>query len=108
MEDGGARLLTLACILARRKRSRDGAQSTAMKRPPRLRRPTPVPPTAARPPRPTGAGGTGAPPTPPTSLADHRNARAQGTVQAAQAAVAADQAVAQGVPLHQAGRLAEA
>lgn len=79
-----------------------------MKRPPRLRRPTPVPPTAARPPRPNGAGGTGVPPLPPTSLADHRKARAQGAVKATHATIAADQAVAQGVPLHQAGRLAEA
>src|SRR4051812_28791945 len=47
-------------------------------------------------------------PAPPSSIAEHRTARASQAVQAAQAAVSADQAVGQGVPLHQAGRLAEA
>src|SRR5215212_3614011 len=79
-----------------------------MKRPPRLRRPTPAPGTAARPSTPAQAGIDGDHAAPPTSLADHRAAQARKSIQAAEANVAADQAVAQGVPHHQAGRLAEA
>src|SRR5689334_4567016 len=89
-------------------RSRDGAQTRAMKRPPRLRRPTPVPRAAGRPPTPAPSGAGTGPVPPPTSLADHRAARAMNAVQAAQAAVDADQAVARGVSLHQGGQLAQA
>ena len=78
-----------------------------MKRPPKARRPTPVS-------RVTASRGQRRPdvaqsqPEPPVSLAERRSGQATQAIQAAQAAVAADQAVAQGVPLHQAGRLAEA